>query len=169
SMTTCGPISKYERSSSDAPTITARIGTIHTSDRRSGFFFVTSGSGTAAGTLAGDGGLASVSSVMPDLLLPDQARVETLRGEHRQDDHRSEGHEAGLGLHARQRAEAHHAANQHDDVDIEHRPMADGLDDAKQPRALGPAPARRMLDRRGEQREHADFHQRHDEACDEND
>src|SRR5687767_13704852 len=102
-MTMCGPACSSVFSSSAAPIATARIGTIHTSDSRAVFFFAITGSAMAAGTTGGGGGAGvspaggSVGSVIEVGILPDQARVEAARGQHREDHDRGERQQPGLG------------------------------------------------------------------------
>src|SRR5438105_5460887 len=162
SMTMCGPASRQVRTRSDAPMFTARIGTIHTSDSRVGFFFVITGSGRACGNgspggLGGSPGGAGSAGSLIGVLGPDQARVEAAGGEHRHDHDRGESEQPRFGLDLREVAEAHHAGQQHDDVDVEHRPVPHRLDDAEQPCPLGPAPARPAACAPSEQAERADL------------
>src|SRR4030095_3305274 len=109
-MVTVGPACISVLTSSEAPTITARMGTTHTGDSRQGLFFSTTGSGSGAGA---DGGGASGVSAMGAPVVPDQAWIEAARGQHGEHDHRRESEQPRLGLHVGEAAELHDAAEQH--------------------------------------------------------
>jgi hypothetical protein len=67
--------------------------------------------------------------------VPDEARIEAARGEHRQHDHRAEGDGAGAGSQLGEVLDLHQRGEHRDDEDIEHRPAADDLQPAVDLRA----------------------------------
>src|SRR5664279_510936 len=111
-------------------TSAARSGMIQTIEMRRRFFRIS----VACGRWS-----RSVSSAMAYRVrmggVPDQARIEGLGGEHRQHHDGGEEQHAGTGGHRHQRLQLHQRDGERIDEHIEHRPAADELDHAIEPRA----------------------------------
>src|SRR4051812_10097343 len=176
-----GPVSKTLRTSIDAAIAIATAGTSQTSEMFQRRARTMRGAGrppspTGAAPAGGGTGVRGASSVsgvsamaVHGRVAPDQPGIERPGRDHRQDDDTGEREQSQPGIDAREGAEAHRRREQDDDVDVEHRPVADGLDEAVKARAFEAAPMRLVADRPGEQSEHGDLEHRHGDAGDEHD
>src|SRR5262245_21239005 len=161
SMVITGPRSRMARTASHPPTSTATIGMIQTSWKAKRF----RGTATASGSWDDDSG----SAMLFLHRVPDQARIEGLSREHRDHHHRPERDGARPGLDAHEPSELHEGGEERGDVDVDHGPAADDLEDPVELRAP-PGRQREALPNRQEKIGQGDgLGDRHRDARDEED
>src|SRR5574341_1121671 len=112
-----GPRSWIAFTASHPPITTATIGISQTIENNPRRFGATAASGTSKSR----GALA----IGPPQRIPNEARVKTLRREHREDHDRSEGDGPWPGLDRRQGLELNERGKDRRDIDIHHGPAAD--------------------------------------------
>src|SRR6266542_2641002 len=130
-MVIVGPRSRIALAASQPPTSTATMGMIQMScgvKRRLG-------TATASGRSCASGS-CGLSATRRLHWVPDQARIEALRREHRQHHHGAERDGAGAGPDGHQPSELHERGEESGDIDVDHRPAADEFEHPVQPRAL---------------------------------
>src|SRR5262245_1981244 len=131
-ITIVGPSVRMRWTAVPRATAEARTGMIPTTDTR-----VRWCRGT---TVACGRSSRSVLSGMPALLrIPDQARIERLRGDHGQHDDRGEEYYPRARLDRHQRGELHQCHREGVDEDVQHRPAADEAHHPVEPRAVAVA------------------------------
>src|SRR5688572_17711505 len=114
-MVMAGPRSWMDFHVSHAPMSAATMGMIQMGENRRRF----------STTIAS--GTSPVSRMPGSAAIPDEARIEGLRGDHGEDDHAPEEKGAGARLDLGQRSHLHQGGEDGDDVDVDHRPSPHDL------------------------------------------
>src|SRR3954470_4384488 len=153
------PRSSHSLTASHAPTASASAGTSQTSGSERPDF--------AAATACGMSGRGSSTGFLHRI--PQEARIEARRCGHGEHDDGAEGKRARPRAHAGKRGELHQGREQRHDEDVEHRPAADGLEQAVKPRALERLPEPAELQREKQKQEPRHLGERHDDARHEDD
>src|SRR5579864_6648607 len=159
-----GPCSMTAFTASQQTISTAMIGTSQISCSRQRGRGVATASGIS-GESGRSGGLAMILLRQ----IPDQARVKRHRGKHGQNDDRAKGNRCRTGLDRRERIELNKRDEHRDDVDVEHRPASDQLDDTIDARPLLRLPSRVKLGRSRQVHQRDDLQHRHRDTRDEHD
>src|SRR3954464_12130482 len=101
------------------PTSAARMGMIHTAEMRVDFRRATAACGSETRSRPSDMLVAALIAGIPD-----QARVESLRGKHREHHHCRKERHAGARLYPHKRAKLHQRHHESVYEHVEHRPAA---------------------------------------------
>src|SRR5262245_31308329 len=163
-MVMVGPSVRIRSTAIPTAITAARIGMIHTMEKRELFRDTTvacassSRSPSAMFALPGRAGI------------PDETGVEGHRRQHGQDDHRGEEDHTRAGLHGHERLQLHEGHGESIDEHVEHRPAPDDLDPVIQASAVPVAPWHAALDRdeeigEGHQLPDGNHHARHEHGA----
>src|SRR5471032_3296007 len=150
-----GPTDIQSWTTIDRPTNAATIGTSHTNDNRMRRRLISGRVG------AEDGGRAL--SYIFNLCIPDKPGIETHGGEHRHHHYQTKKQDADPGLDGAQPSKLHQCGDQSHHQYVEHRPIADQLNEAIKARALAHGPAATALagDQQGAEHQELDTGHHH--------
>src|SRR5262245_14492220 len=123
-MVMLGPSLSSRCTATPIATNAARIGMIQTGEMREGL-----GATTLARGISRDPALSAMCHARPVMRIPQQARIERLRRQHRENDHGHEEWHSGTGLHRHQRLQLHQRHHEGVHEHVQHRPAADEIDD----------------------------------------
>src|SRR5262245_7738885 len=163
-MVMVGPSLKMRWTAIPMATTAARMGMIHTTEIRARRLGTTVASG-----MSGCSRSSAMASWPSASGIPDQARVEGLRGDHRQHDDGREEEHPRPGFYRHQRLELHEGDGERVDEHVQHRPAADELDEAEQAGPLAALQEGPALDRDQQIAEGDELSDGHHHARDEHD